>query len=160
MKEWWINLSLREKQYVSLGTVAVLILLFYSLIWSPLSNKVISMRGQIQRNEQLLAWIQTADKQIQLVEKNLQQSASSSSTSLLSTTQNLINESTLSSQLSQLRQADSDSVQLSFKQVDFDKLIAWLAETSKTQRFVVSQLTVTPSPSPGIVSAELTLKSS
>lgn len=159
MKEWWINLSLREKQTVCLGSIAVFILLIYSLCWSPLNNKVTTMRSQIQRNAQLLAWIQAADKQIKLAEKTLQKPADSS-TSLLSTAQQLINDSALSSQLTQLRQMDTDSVQLSFKEVDFDKLITWLTQANKTDRLVVSQLAVAPGHSPGIVSAELILKSS
>lgn len=160
MKEWWLNLSLREKQTVSIGAIALLILLIYAFIWSPLDGNVSAMRKQIQRNEELLAWMQATDKQIQALENHTQKSTSHSSGSLLSMVQNQINESPLATQLSQLRQSESDSVQLSFKQVDFDKLITWLTESLHSGGIVVSQITVTPSESPGIVSAELILKSS
>lgn len=161
MKEWWINLSIREKQTVILGSTAVIILMIYNLIWSPLHNTVITMRKQIQSNQQLLTWMQSADNRIQAIEKNLQtKSSAHPSGSLLSVVQNQINQSPIATNLSQLRQAENDSVQSSFKQVNFDKLIAWLSGSWQEHGLIVTQVTITPGNTPGMVSAELTLKSS
>lgn len=160
MKQWWQELSLREKQSVSVGSIAIAIFIIYSWIWSPLDHKITSMRTQIEQNQKLLAWMQAADKQLANSAKQIQStSTTSTSKSLLSIAQNQIKQSSLSNQSYQLRQAESDSVQLSFKQVDFDKLITWLSDASRQQTLMISQLTVAPSDTPGIVSAELQLTS-
>lgn len=160
MKQWWLNLALREKQTVGAGAIAVAMFIVYAWIWSPLDNKIVSMRKQIQQDQKLLVWMQAADKQLNNAENHAQSPSSPSSASLLSLAQKQIKQSTLANQLSQLRQTDSESVQLSFKQVDFDKLVAWLTNSWHEQGLMVAQLTVAPSDTPGIVSAELQLKSS
>lgn len=161
MKDWWINLSLREKQSVLIGSMAAIIFIAYALIWSPLNNKVETLRKQIQNNQKLLLWMQSADKQLQIIEKKSDKTNTPhTSGSLLSMAQNQINQSPLATQLADLRQIDSDSVQLSFKQVDFDKLIEWLTYAWKDQGLLISQITITASNNPGIVSADFILKSS
>lgn len=159
MKQWWLGLSLREKQTLILGGAAVAIFIFYAFIWSPLDNKVMTMRTQIQQNQKLLAWMQAADKKLTNMSEQITISQNSTG-SLLSTTQKEINDSSLAKQLTQLRQTESDAVQLSFKQVDFDNLITWLTHSSRQQGFKIAQLTIAPSEAPGIVSAELQLQSS
>lgn len=158
MKQWWLGLSLREKQTLMLGGIAVAIYIVYALIWSPLDNKIVAMREQIQQDQKLLAWMQAADKRLTGSDNPTPTPLLASS--LLSVAQKQIKQSALADQLSQLRQAENDAVQLSFKQVDFDKLVTWLADSSRQKGLTVAQLTVAPSESPGIVSAELQLKSS
>lgn len=158
MKDWWLNLSLREKNTLNLGAIALIMIFIYIFIWSPLTNKVANLRQQIQRDSQLLTWMQSAD--IQITAAGTVTKGPTHSGSLLSVTQTLINKSALSSQLTQLRQADSDSVQLSFKEVNFDKLILWLGQSSKKEHLSISEFRVTPLSAPGMVSAELILQSS
>ena len=69
MKEWWFNLNLREKQMVSMGAAIIILGLLYVLIWSPLKDSVTTMRDQVQQNQSLLNWMQTADEQIQAAEQ-------------------------------------------------------------------------------------------
>ncbi len=161
MKQWWLHLSQQEKRTLSMGSIAIAIFIIYTWIWSPLDNKISTMRTQVEQNQKLLAWMQLADKQLENSTKPIQTASSThASASLLSLTQNQIKQSTFANQLYQLRQADSDSVQLSLKQVDFDKLIIWLNDSWREQGLTVAQLTVAPSETPGIVSAELQLTSS
>lgn len=160
MKEWWIHLSAREKQTLSFGGIVGFILLSYFLLWSPLENKVTRLREQIQKDQQLLIWMKAADKNIKAIQKNAVSSFPKPSASLLSSVQNQINQSPIAGQLTQLRQAENDQVQLSFKQVHFDKLIVWLSDAWKEQGLIVAHITITPGSTPGMVSAELTLESS
>ena len=159
MKDWWINLSLRDKQMLTLGGVVVVIFLLYLLIWSPISNTVSTLRTTLQHNQATLVWMQKADKQIQSIEKNPSASRSTQTTaSLLSIVQNEINQNPLAKNLTQLRQAETDSVQLSFLHVDFDQLIAWLTQLWQQQNITVIQATVKKGDSQGVVAAEVMLK--
>jgi len=161
MKEWWGNLAFREKQALSVGVVVIIIFLIYGFIWAPLNNKVKTIRTHIERNQALLAWMTAADIQIQRIQKNNQKPlAAVSAGSLLSVIQNQINLSPIATNLSELRQFENDSVQLRFKQVEFDKMIAWLAELCQENKVVITQLTITSGESPGIVAAEFVLKTS
>lgn len=160
MKEWWFNLNLREKQTVSLGAAITIMALLYGLIWSPLHNSVIALRDQMQHNQQLLFWMQTADQQIQAAEKMTQiPTPTHNAASWLSIIQDNVKQSPLAKNLTQLVQADNDSVKLTFQQVDFDLLISWLTELWQQQGLVVTQLTITSGSTPGIVGAEFILKS-
>ena len=159
MKEWWHNLSLREKQTLTLGILAVIIFLIYALIFAPLDNKATSLRNKIKHNQELLSWMQKTDQQIKSAEKTLQKKSTDINTgSLLTIVQQQINKTPLVSNLAQLRQADNDSVQLSFTNVDFDKLVVWLTALWQEHGLMVSQMTTTAGTPPGIVTADLILK--
>lgn len=159
MNEWWLNLSLREKQIISAGALAVVIFLLYLILWLPLSNRVVNLREQIVRDQKLLLWMRDANQRIQDVEKNLQnKKPTESNASLLNIIQKQINKSTFVSSLNQLKQAENDSVQLSFNNVDFDRLIQWLTELWQQQGIVISQMSVTASGTPGVVNTDFILK--
>ncbi len=160
MKQWWLELSRQEKQSVGAGSIAIAIFIIYAWIWSPLDHKITSMRTQIVQNQKLLTWMKAADSQLTHSASQIKSTSPHASASLLSLAQNQIKQSPLSNQAYQLRQAESDSVQLSFKQVDFDKLITWLTEIHQQQSLMVTQLTVAPGETPGMVSAEIQLTSS
>lgn len=161
MNEWWNNLSLREKQTLSLGLLATSFFLAYYLLWSPLANKVDHLRIQIKRNQELLSWMQQADARIQAQQTvgNKPITNAPRSGSLLSTVQNQINRTQLVSVMTQLHQLDADSVQLAFDKVDFDKLIVWLTQLSQQQNLSITQMSIVPSDAPGIVAADFVLKS-
>lgn len=160
MNEWWMNLSLRERQTLSIGGFAVALFLIYALIWSPLSNKVDAMREQIVKEQKLLVWMKEADQRMQVLEKSSQNTKPNnpSGLSLLTIMQKQINNSEFVSSLTQLRQVENDSVQLSFTNVSFDKLIAWLTKLWKQENIVIAQMTVNAGSAAGVVSVDLVLK--
>ncbi len=160
MKEWWINLSLREKQAASLGGALIAVLLIYVLIWLPFTNSLESLRNQVRRNTELLTWMRESDNRIQTLEKMLQRQNIKPTASILGIVQNAVNNSPLAKNLAQMRQAENNSVQLSFQKVDFDMLIQWLTQIWQQQGLIVEQLVVTPSGTPGIVSTELVITTS
>lgn len=159
MKEWWDNLSLRDKQMFSLGVIVVVLFLIYLLIWSPLNNKVNSLRTTLQHNQNLLAWMQSAEKQIQLYENTATKNSTEQNTvSLLTIVQNEINQSGIAKDLAQLHQAENDSVQITFQHVDFDALITWLTQLWQQHDITISQASVKKTDAQGVVSAEIILK--
>lgn len=158
MKEWWDNLALREKQMLLLGFFFISAAIIYFFMWSPLSEKEENLRHQIQRNNELLSWMQETDKQILTIEKKTPIQPSRTKKSLLGFVQENINGSTLKENLTQLHQFETDSVQLVFQKVEFDKLITWLIKMTQQEGLTITQMSVTPSASAGIVQADLVLK--
>ncbi len=47
MKDWFESLDLRERQFVSVGSVVVIIVLLYGLIWAPLDKKHSELQADI-----------------------------------------------------------------------------------------------------------------
>jgi general secretion pathway protein M len=159
MKEWWNNLALREKRIVSAGILTLAALLVYLILWLPLDNAVTGLRTQIHQNQELLTWMRDADKHLQTLSLTTQpKPKSTSSGSILTIVQNQINRTTLVSSLNQMHQVDTNSVQLTFQKVDFDQLVTWLIQLNQQHGIVITQMNVIPSPTPGVVAADLVLK--
>lgn len=157
MIERFQQLSLREKQTVTIGVVCVLFFLFYSLLWAPFTTKVDTLRESVKRNDALLSFMQSTDQQIQNLSKNNMKTPAKSRGSSLSVLQNNIHQSEIATQLSDMQQKDHDAVQLNFKEVDFDKLMSWLM-TNTSEGWMISEFTVTKSSKAGMVSAVIALK--
>jgi general secretion pathway protein M len=158
MKDWWLNLSLREKQTVTLGSMIVLAFIFYQLIFASLANSVQHLRQQVTKNKTLLSWMQESDQRIQGLEKTLAPRANKTSVSLLSLVQDNVMNTPMAKNMTQLQQADNDSIELRFQQVSFDTLMRWLIDLCHQQPVTVTQMSISPLPKAGIVDATLKLQ--
>ncbi len=159
MKEWWLNLPLREKQMLSVGSIAVVFFILYQFIWSPLVTLNNDMRDRIQHNRDTLNIMQNIDTSIQQLSKS-QENNNHPTGSILGIMQTEMNNSAFASHVTQLRQADNDSVQVNFRKIDFDQMLVFLNTLWKKYHFIVSQITVTPTGAPGEVTVDATIQSS
>lgn len=158
MKDWWLNLSAREKQGVSIGGAFLAIFLIYALLWSPLVNHVADLRQRIEREKKLLVFMQTADKQIQQIEKTThQQTKSVSLVALLSILQKAINQRGLQQSLTQLKQGPNDTIEMHFQKVDFDKLMKLMLGIVRQYKMTISQMSAVAASVPGLVNADVVL---
>src|SRR5438309_1167517 len=112
MKSRWDSLSIQEKKTITLGAVAIAILLFYLLIWSPLDNAVAHMRTSIPEDKQLLQWMRIADQRMQTLKTLSQPHHIASTTSLLGITQKQLKDSPLEKQVTELQQVDNNTIHL------------------------------------------------
>lgn len=160
MKAWWLNLSIREKQTVALGLILISMLFIYAGIWIPLHSSVSTLREQVKQNQALLIWMQKTDQQIQSISPISSQKKPLDSKSLLSRTEAWVKKSAIAKDLSQLRQEKNNAVQLNFKEVDFDQLIAWLSDSRVKQGLAVTEISVKPIGKSGRVSVTLSLATS
>jgi len=158
IKERWSSLSLREKRIVTAGCGIVIVLFFYLLIWAPIANKAIALRTQIEQDQKLLSWMQAADARIQSMQHSLHPSATTSSKSILSIIQNEINQPDFVKNLSTLKQVDNHSVQINLQNVPFDSMITWLTQLSKNKGLQVTQMSVTPTNTKGLVTVEIVVR--
>jgi general secretion pathway protein M len=158
MKNWWLNLSLREKQTFSAGTVLVSIFLIYEIIFSPLLNEVNFLRQKIHTDQTLLAFMQASDDRIRALQKNPLGITRKNAGSLFSIVQDDINTNPIAKAISQLQQAENDSVQLRLQKVNFDEFIKWLTRVCQEHQLIISQLSITPGTDTGEVDADLKLQ--
>ncbi len=157
MKDWWNNLSLREKQGVAAAAGFILLFLLYSILWLPLANKTDLLRKQIVKNKNLLAWMQSADQQINVLTQFSQKHTVNHQGSVLGIVQTELTKADLAAHVTQLKQAESDGVRLQLQKISFDELIGWLIHLWQQDRLTVSQAAIVPGDAIGLVSAELVL---
>ena len=124
-KQWWNNLAPREQQVVAMGSMLVGIFLFYVVIWGPYLGRIDVMRKHIQSEQKTLAWMTAADNKIKKLEGQTQNRAGAlTPVALLSVLQKQIKEAGLDAALTNLKQSSSDTVEMHFQKVEFDKLSA------------------------------------
>lgn len=157
MKNWWLNLSIKEKQAVSIAAALLILFLAYELTLASLQNKVQSLRHKIHTENQLLAWMQENDAQIRSFEKNISTNDSDSSQSLLSLFQAKINTSSFVKSVTQLQQAENDAIQIRFQQVGFDSLYKWLIGICREKNLIIVEAVITPGSVNGVVDASFKL---
>jgi general secretion pathway protein M len=158
MKNWWLNLSLREKQAASLGAILLGIFIIYEILFAPLITKNEKLRQKIRSNQTLLLWMQDTNTKIQSLTKNKTKLSHKNSASLLSALQNAINNSKIAKNVSQLQQSEEDSVQLHLQKVSFDELITWLTLTCQENKLLIVEMAATFSGEPGLVNVDIKLK--
>jgi type II secretory pathway component PulM len=157
IKEKWLDLSMREKQTVSIGAFFLIFFLVYYFLWSPMTTKVDNLKNQVEQNKKLLIWMRDAHQKIQFLEKNHTPSHAKTTGSLLSILQNAIQQSDIEKNLSGMQQKEQNSVQLTFKEVDFDQLMTWLIKNS-SEGWTISEFSITKTSNPGMVSAVFQLR--
>jgi len=155
MKDWWLNLPLREKQSLAIGSIVVILFLLYEIVWSPLSDMNDNLRIRIQHGQITLNSMQNADQLIQHLVKTSQEKHQQLTQSILGTLQNEINKSQFTSHVTQLRQTENESVQMNVNKMNFDQLLAFLTGLGKKYNIIVSQITVMPTGASGEVNADV-----
>jgi type II secretory pathway component PulM len=158
MKEWWLNLSLREKQAIALGAFLLGLFLIYEMIFASLFNATTALREKIHKNQTLLSWMKDGDTRLQELQNSHTVTTTNDSSSLLSRIQNDLKHTPLQKNVLQLQQADNDSFEMHLQQVSFDNMMSWLIKLCGTQQLTITDMFIKPSGDAGIVDATLKLK--
>jgi general secretion pathway protein M len=162
VKEWWNTLATREKQVVAAGGTLLTVFIVYAGIWSPYVGRVSAMRGRIESEQKVLRWMQSADSEISMIEKQSPGTTGKpvSPVVLLSLLQKQIDAAGLGQNLTQLKQSSNASIEIHFQKVGFDKLSGLLIDAAKRYNVSVVQMSAAAdNGTPGVVNADLILKS-
>ena len=158
-KEWWGNLKEREKKMLIFGAFFLGLFIFYEGIVSPFFHHLGALRERIKTNSALLVFMQSTDRAIQKTETQLKvQNQATTPLALISFLQKEMNREGLLKNLTQLKQANSDSVLLHFQEIEFDRFIDLLTSVIKAEKVLVTQLSVVAEGTPGIVNVDVVLR--
>jgi general secretion pathway protein M len=159
MNEWFASLEMRERLFVSVGTVVVVIVLIYGLGWAPLVEKHAVLKVDVENWERSLAEL-----------RPLRESASSgqSRSSAVQGSQQspiIIVDQTLRSRgLERYRQRSQptagNGIRVEFENVAFDELVLWLGDLSEQYSMHVQagSLSAGSQVEPGRINVTLTLE--
>jgi general secretion pathway protein M len=145
VKSWWESLNEREHTLVMGGGSAVLVVLFFLLVWLPLASSVDDTRALVAKQQTLNSWATGAIKQI----KAASGSQIVGSGGSLSQT---VNQSSRHFNINITRMNPKDNeLQLWLDDVVFNDLMKWLAHLEQSQGLLIHGIDVNESSEPGIV---------
>ena len=77
MKDWFSALEPRERQLIIGGAVLLIVMLFYLLVWEPISKDNDALRLSYQSNQQLISWMEDAAAEAKNLQAKIQESGPS-----------------------------------------------------------------------------------
>lgn len=146
LKTHWHHLQERERWLLVAGILAATLFVYYYFIYSPLATNLEKNTIQLLEQKQTLQWM----KQINPDELPDKQVKAISNSQLLTLLANQLKESTSLKYPFQLQQTGSGDIQLSFEQVPFENLIAWLAGLGENYNVTLKQFNVEKTDKVGI----------
>lgn len=158
LQRWLDSLQQRERLTVIAGAIALVIMLFYLLIWDPVFTRLQTAKDNVTAQKQLLVWMQESAREI----RSLQASNSAMSPHLMK--QSVSALVTMSAQsmgvqnyVTRLDTA-KDGVEAQLDNADFDRVVLWLNDLQTRYGIRATRIVIDPRPDPGAVNARITLE--
>ncbi|SET39951.1 type II secretion system protein GspM [Thalassotalea agarivorans] len=145
MIEYWHNLQAREKKLAIAMAIVVAIMLFQVLVWKPLAGGIESTSAKLERQKDLLAWVQTNTERY----KAIASSGKGRSTGSLS---GIVNSTARQYKISIDRvQPQGDNIQVWIDEVPFTNLLDWLETLNNKRGLKVLAIDITNADEAGVV---------
>lgn len=146
MLEKWQQLNEREQKLVLAMSVVIGIFLFYSLVWQPLNNNIAKTSDKIERQQQLLSWVESETSRYQQARQSGQ--LTNKGGSLSSVVNGSANQQGI---VIDRMQPQGSDLQVWIEQVPFDQLMAWLDQLMNNNGVKVKAIDVTNTDTAGVV---------
>lgn len=156
IKNWLAERNLRERIILISGFSVALLILIYSLFWSPLTERVSDLRQNIQDLQREFSWIQHITPRFNAMKKSQQQKRLPVK-NLLSETEKTLAKFGLTDYLQHVQQLQQDEVSFTLKNVPFDKLMDCLQQLLQHNKIQVISFTSQPGATLGTAKVELVL---
>lgn len=152
--QFWRQLTERDKLMLTIGSIVCIFYLFYLVIYSPLSGRVVRKTQQLVEDKATLAWME----QVKPFARPVQAAAKKISTAqMLSTISDSIKNTSFKGYAYQIQHTGGNEIQLSYEEVPYTLWINWFSQLSKKYIFSIKQLHV-HSLKPGIVKLMLIIE--
>ncbi len=161
MRNWWNNLSERERWIVGGGGALTLLFLLYALAWRPFQTNLRNLRQTVATQRQDLAWMRQAALEV----KRLSTSPASASArqgnpqSLLTLVDQTARAAGLGPVMKRIEPQGEDKLRVQFEQVSFDQLVRWLGSLEQEYGVTSASVTLDRQAEAGRVDARLVLQS-
>jgi general secretion pathway protein M len=154
----WRGLQPRERLLVGGAGAFILVVLVYTLAWSPLQKNLEQLRGAVPKEHEQLVWMRAQASQVQ----RLRGAAPSGMATggLLSFIEQSAQAYGVKSGLKRVEPDGANGARVALDGVPFNSLVGWLANLQKQGSVRVENATVEPQPASGIVNARLVLRGS
>ena len=146
----WKALTQREQYLLTGMSVTLILLIFYQFFYTPLADGIERDKQELITDQELLIFMQSAEPRIHMAKGEFKPSEVLTEDMLLPTVESSLAKDNLTKFVSELGVTSNDIVNVQFKEVSFDELLAWLVEIRVQYGIQVEQLTAIPGETPGI----------
>ena len=155
MREWFDNLSERDRRIVTWGGAVVLVLVLLGIV-VPLNRNIAVARERVTRKQGDLQFIQSVATQ--LASAGPASANATSAESLVVLIDSSARESGLGKSLTNSQPTGDKGLRVRLDRVGFDEMVAWLARLSQQHGVRVESAEIESAGETGLVNAGLVLK--
>lgn len=159
MNQLLAQIDARHRPLAVAGTIVVLGLLLYMILWLPFSHRVDRLAVQAKEQRALEAWMRDAAAQVVRL-RGAATSAPADRRSLLALVDQTAKQSQLGSAIRRVEPDGEGKVRIQLEQAGFDDILGWLQELSGRYNVHVDNITVDRIDLPGLVNARVSLQGS
>ncbi len=159
LKTWYLQLQVREQRIVLAGAVALVLLLFYALIWSPLVARQQALRETVKEQRATAQWMQQAARQVEQLRAGRPAAGKiPAGQSLLALVDQSAKNSRLGPAMKRVEPEGQSGVRVWFEQANFDDLMQWLERLERDYGLHIATMVVEHQETPGQVNARVGLE--
>jgi len=160
LTEWLNTLEQRERHIVITGAISLLIILFYLVIWDPITSKHEQQKLQYDAQRQLYSWMKNASNEIQqLSSTNSNNIARFRNQSISSLADRSATTSGVKPFIEKIDQSKK-GVKVRLKSANFDQIVVWLTDLENKYGIIATKVKVEKTKTKGAVDAQITLERS
>lgn len=157
LRQYWAQLSPRERRFLLAGALATLLLSAYALVWMPFTERLAQLEESVHTQRNTLVWMRQASAEVRVL-RGMRPIAGSPQ-SLLTLSDESAKAHRLSAAIKRVQPDGQHTVRVWLEDALFDDLLRWL-DTLAVQHgiritgFSVERVAATP----GRVNARITLE--
>jgi len=137
MKQWFNQLTPRERRALMIGAVALGGILTYFTLWAPFVTAHTQLENIVAAQKNTLQWMQAAALQVQQL-RHQSRTSPAHKQSLLS----LIDQSTLGKAHKRIEPKGDREIWVNFEQVSFTELMQWLGQLYNQHQVQISTISI------------------
>ncbi len=144
MKSWWQNLSARERQLVTLGTLVVAAFLLYRLGWLALIDRGARLEARVADDYRTLAWMRQASAQ--LADLKGADAAPTEAVNPLLAIQETAAQLGLDKQMTHLDAQGGNGIQVRLENAPLDTMLGWMQTLGRRYGLAIERVVIEPQP--------------
>ena len=156
---WWDKLAPNERRMLGIGAIVVVLLLGWAMVWHPLAMKRAELETTIEGQRRDLAYVRAGAAEIdRLHGAGTRSRADRQGRSLLALADVTARSAGLDNALKRVEPVGARSVRVSFETANFDALVGWIEDLSRSYGVEASDFSADRAEGVGLVNARVTLQ--
>lgn len=160
LRQWWDGLAARERRTLSLGGMALGVILFYFLVYQPIHDRSTVLERDLQAQQELTAYLRQARQELQNLGATAARPAATGGTdqALFALADQSARQAGLGQVLRRVEPSGQTGARVNFERIAFDDLVRWLAALSEQHNVTATVVTLRTGEIEGRVDAQLVLE--
>lgn len=160
MREWWYGLEARERRTLTIGGIALAVIVFIFAVWLPAHRGVERLQARVAEQRALLGWMQQAAAEVRALRGRGASAprAREGGQALYALADETARAAGLGQSIREVSPSGENRVRVDLQGAEFDTLVRWLAGLRNEYGIQASPLSVRETDPPGRVNAQVVLQ--